>query len=67
MHAEAFFENVDDIINEEDIEESVINQSIRKCDVSMTHNSQSALQLFRDLDSARGAAHKDLPELKRPP
>ena len=39
--AEAFFENVDDIINEEDIEESVINQSIRKLgpnDLSMSFN-----------------------------
>lgn len=34
--AEAFFENVDDIINEEEFEESVINQSIRKGQVLET-------------------------------
>lgn len=30
IEAEAFFENTDDIINEEEYEESIINQSIRK-------------------------------------
>jgi hypothetical protein len=32
IEAEAFFENADDIINEEEYEESIINQSIRKND-----------------------------------
>jgi hypothetical protein len=32
IEAEAFFENTDDIINEEEYEESIINQSIRKND-----------------------------------
>jgi hypothetical protein len=30
LEPEAFFENVDDIINEEEFEESIINQSIHK-------------------------------------
>ena len=32
IEAEAFFENTDDIINEEEYEESIINQSVRKND-----------------------------------
>jgi len=35
IEAEAFFENADDIINEEEYEESIINQSIRKHDESI--------------------------------
>ena len=30
IEAEAYFENADDIINEEEFEESIINQSIQK-------------------------------------
>lgn len=36
IEAEAFFENTDDIINEEEYEESIINQSIRKNDEIIT-------------------------------
>jgi len=30
METEAYFENFEDIINEEDCEESMVNQSLRK-------------------------------------
>lgn len=38
IEPEAFFENADDIINEEEFEESIINQSVQK------HNSDEDLQ-----------------------
>lgn len=52
LEPEAFFENVDDIINEEEFEESIINQSIhKKLPTQFTEELHSINKLNKDLKS----------------